>query len=151
MINKIYRKAVPEDAPKCIAIRGCTRENAFSEKQLAALGITLSTWREGIRDGSLPGYVCCIDEEMVGYCFGDRETGEIVVLALLPDYEQLGIGKMLLYLMTQEMRRKGFKRIFLGCSTDTTSRSYGFYRHLGWIPTGELDTAGDEILEFKME
>ncbi|MCA3824582.1 MAG: GNAT family N-acetyltransferase, partial [Burkholderia sp.] len=27
----------------------------------------------------------------------------------------------------------------------------GFYRHLGWIPTGQLDEAGDEILTLQVE
>ncbi|MER2177626.1 MAG: GNAT family N-acetyltransferase, partial [Stenotrophomonas maltophilia] len=26
-------------------------------------------------------------------------------------------------------------------------RSHGFYRHLGWRPTGEIDSLGDEVLE----
>ncbi|AOL03485.1 hypothetical protein WI95_05830 [Burkholderia contaminans] len=32
----------------------------------------------------------------------------------------------------------GFTSLFLGCSTDPASRSHGFYRHLGWTPTGSL-------------
>ena len=40
----------------------------------------------------------------------------------------------------------GWRRLFLGCSTDPASRSHGFYRHLGWQPTGRLDAHGDEIL-----
>ncbi|WP_175862689.1 GNAT family N-acetyltransferase [Burkholderia cepacia] len=44
----------------------------------------------------------------------------------------------------------GFTSLFLGCSTDPTSRSYGFYRHLGWTPTGTLDAAGDEILTLRI-
>lgn len=150
-MSQTYRKAVPDDAAACIEIRGRTRENAFSEEQLNALGITVDTWREGIRDGSAPGYVCCVDEAVVGYCFADRESGEILVLALLPAYERAGIGRRLLQLMVQELRAHGFTKLFLGCSTDPATRSYGFYRHLGWQSTGQLDAAGDEILELVME
>lgn len=147
-MNVIYRKAVPEDTPGCIDLRGKTRENAFSVEELQALGITLDSWRAGIADGSLLGYVGLVDGELAGYCFGDRDTGEIAVLALLPAHEGQGIGKALLDLMVEEFQGLGFKRLFLGCSPDPHVRSHGFYRHLGWKPTGEFDAAGDEVLEY---
>nr|WP_321275000.1 hypothetical protein [Alcaligenes faecalis] len=40
MSKTILRAAVPEDARECLRIRSLTRENAFSEQDLAALGIT---------------------------------------------------------------------------------------------------------------
>ena len=147
-MNFIYRKAIPEDTPACIALRGKTRENAYSVEQLKALGITLESWRSGIGDGSLPGYVCTVEGELAGYCFGDRSTGEIAVLALLPEYEGKGIGKTLLNLMIEEFKGLGFERLFLGCSSDPKVRSYGFYRHLGWRTTGAFDAANDEVLEY---
>ena len=147
-MNLVFRKAIPEDTPGCIDLRGRTRENAFSAEQLAALGITLDSWRAGIADGSLPGHVAAVDGELAGYCFGDRDTGEIVVLALLPAFEGMGIGKRLLDLVVEEFRARGFEKLFLGCSYDPGVRSYGFYRHLGWKPTGAVDGAGDEVLEY---
>lgn len=148
-MNPIYRSAIPEDTPACLALRGRTRENAFSVEQLKAIGVTLESWRAGIGDGSLPGYVATVEGELVGYCFGDRHTGEVAVLALLPAYEGLGIGRRLLHLMVEEFGRLGFRRLFLGCSTDPGMRSHGFYRHLGWRPTGVLDALGDEVLEYR--
>ncbi|MFH0131981.1 GNAT family N-acetyltransferase [Variovorax sp. VaC1] len=147
-MNVVYRKAVPQDTPACIDLRGKTRENAFSVEELKAIGITLESWQSAIADGSLPGYVAQVDGELAGYCFGERETGEIAVLALLPAYEGKGIGKELLGLMVEAFRALGFKRLFLGCSSDPQVRSHGFYRHLGWKPTGEIDAAGDEVLEY---
>ncbi|WP_176046955.1 GNAT family N-acetyltransferase [Burkholderia sp. BCC1644] len=141
-----WRKAVPGDAAACIALRGKTRENAFTEAQLRDLGITVGSWDDGIRDGLFSGHVCCANGRMVGYCFGDTASGEIVVLAMLPEYEGAGIGKRLLRHVIDDFAANGFTSLFLGCSTDPASRSYGFYRHLGWIPTGKLDEAGDEIL-----
>ena len=143
-----YRPAVPEDTARCIAIRGKTRENAISAEQLAAKGITLESWAQDIRSGNLWGLVGLADQVMVGYCFGDRLTGEIVVLALLPDWEASGIGKRLLLGVIGILQGDGFERLHLGCSSDPESRSYGFYRHLGWRSTGELDAAQDELLEY---
>lgn len=143
-----YRPAVPEDTAHCIAIRGKTRENAISAEQLVAKGITLDSWAQDIGSGNLWGLVCLADQEMVGYCFCCRLTGEIVVLALLPDWEALGIGKRLLLGVIDILHGDGFERLFLGCSSDPNCRSYGFYRHLGWRSTGELDAAQDELLEY---
>ncbi|RQQ05211.1 GNAT family N-acetyltransferase [Burkholderia stagnalis] len=150
MNDRTYRKAVPEDASRCIEIRGRTRENAFSAAELRALGITADTWRDGIANGAFPGYVCCVDGTVIGYCFGDRDSGEIVVLALLPAHEGEGIGKALLRRVVDDFRARGFTNLFLGCSDDPAVRSHGFYRHLGWTPTGERDAAGDEILALRL-
>jgi GNAT superfamily N-acetyltransferase len=143
-----YRRALPGDTPACLVLRGMTRENALSVEKLAALGITLESWRSAIADGSLPGHVATVGGEIVGYCFGERETGEIVVLALLPNHEGRGVGKTLLNLVVDELKALGFTRLFLGCSSDPAVRSYGFYRHLGWTSTGTFDDRDDEILEY---
>ncbi|WP_371227548.1 N-acetyltransferase family protein [Pseudomonas sp. QE6] len=150
MTDLTYRPAVPDDAALCITIRGLTRENAFSEEELRALGITAESWSRGIQDGSCPGFVACREGRMIGYCFGDLESGEIVVLALLPAYEGQGIGKTLLGLMIETLARQGFRRLFLACSSDPKVRSHGFYRYLGWVPTGERDEYGDDILELSV-
>lgn len=148
MSKTILRAAEPEDASECLRIRGLTRENAFSEQDLAALGITVQSWGAGIADGSCPGYVALVDEKMAGYCFADSDSGEIMVLALLPEYESLGLGRTLLERMAQDLRDRGFKRLFLACNSDPQVRSYGFYRYLGWAESGQRDEFGDDILEY---
>lgn len=142
-----YRLARPTDVADCIAIRGQTRENAVSAARLASMGITVESWSQSVQTDALPGFVCCAAGHIVGYCFGERATGEVVVLALLPAFENQGIGRQLLGLVVDELVRSGQTRLFLGCSADPASRSYGFYRHLGWRSTGQVDHHGDEILE----
>ena len=146
-----FRPAVPEDAAACMTLRALTRENAFTEEDLRALGITVDSWSSGIRDGSGPGFVACKDNQIVGYCFADKDSGEVTVLALLPAYEGQGIGKRLLQRVVDHLRALGFERLFLACSSDPDVRSYGFYRHLGWTSTGEHDEAGDEILQLRVD
>ena len=146
-----YRAALPDDVPECLVLRGKTRENSISAEGLRARGITVESWAQDIRHGVLPGCVCLADAKIVGYCFGVRESGEVAVLALLPAFENQGIGKSLLNRVAQELAAFGFNRLFLGCSPDPTTRSYGFYRHLGWHSTGTFDAAGDEVLEHFLE
>jgi GNAT superfamily N-acetyltransferase len=142
------RPARPEDAVECVVLRGQTRENAVSRERLKSLGITAQSWAEDIRTGELPGHICLAQGRMVGYGFGSRSHGEVVVLALLPSFEARGIGKELLRRVCGDLIALGHERLFLGCSSDPKSRSYGFYRHLGWRSTGAFDARGDEILEY---
>ena len=146
-----YRPALPEDVEQCVAVRGRTRQNAASEELLRSIGVTSESWGENIRSGALPGHVCTVDGKIVGFCFGARETGEIEVVALLPDFENRGIGRELLDRTSDELAKLGHTRLFLGCSPDPASRSHGFYRHLGWRSTGTFDRYGDEILEIFIE
>jgi GNAT superfamily N-acetyltransferase len=141
------RPAGPDDATACVQMRGMTRENAVSPERLREHGITEQTWAQGIRTGVLLGYVCHSQGKLLGYVFGARSSGEVVVLALLPEAESQGLGRRLLALIVQALRAAGHSRLFLGCSPDASSRSYGFYRHLGWQSTGTFDHAGDEVLE----
>lgn len=143
-----YRAAIEQDAAACVTLRGQTRENAVTEAELAAAGITAQAWGEGIAAGLYPGFVAMDGDTLAGYCFGHRDTGEIVVLALLPAYEGRGVGKTVLGMTMQWLRQRGFARLHLGCAADPAVRSYGFYRHLGWRSTGTFDAAGDEVLEF---
>jgi GNAT superfamily N-acetyltransferase len=69
-------------------------------------------------------------------------------LVALPSHEGRGIARHLLGLVSNTLAQLGHRRLFLGCSSDPNVRSYGFYRHLGWRSTGELDQYEDEILEF---
>jgi ribosomal protein S18 acetylase RimI-like enzyme len=46
-----------------------------------------------IRDKSIVGVVAESKNEVIGFCSGDVNTGEVMVLALLPEYEGQGFGK----------------------------------------------------------
>jgi ribosomal protein S18 acetylase RimI-like enzyme len=142
-----YRKAQPADVSECITLRGKTRQNAINATQLAALGVTHESWTRGIEQDELCGYVGRHGGVIVGYCFGETQVGEIQVLAVLPEYENIGMGKELLNRVVSELKSLGHPSLFLGCSRNPESRSYGFYRHLGWRATGKRDSHDDEILE----
>lgn len=142
-----YRVVRPDDVPECLILRGETRENSISAKTLKARAITVDSWAKDVRWRTLQGCVCLSGAMIVGYSFGDKGSGEVAVLALLPAFENQGIGKSLLSRVEKEFGALGFNRLFLGCSPDRSTRSYGFYRHLGWQSTGTFDASGDEILE----
>ena len=144
------RAAGAEDIEACIVLRGRTRENAISKAELARRGITEESWRGDTVSGRLPGYVACIGRDIVGYCFGDRDTGEIVVLAVLPAHEGRGLGRSLLSRMVADLSAVGHQRLFLEAAIDPRTRAHGFYRPLGWRATGRQTETDDEELELRI-
>jgi GNAT superfamily N-acetyltransferase len=146
------RPALASDATDCVNLRGKTRENAVSVHRLAQLGITAQSWAADVAGDRLPGFVATdAAGALAGYCFGDRASGEVVVLALLPQYEGQGLGRELLARVVAALQSQGHQRLFLGCSSNPQHRSYGFYRHLGWRSTGRTDRLGDEELEWRFD
>ena len=106
------RRAIPADTQDCVRLRGMTRENAVSAQQLASIGITAHSWAQDVQSGKLYGVVCEAEDEMVGYCFGDTGSGEVVVLALLPAFEGQGLGRRLLELITEHLSELGHGTLF---------------------------------------
>jgi ribosomal protein S18 acetylase RimI-like enzyme len=134
------------DVDACFEVRGRTREHAIPREQLAAVGITPASVAADLASGRVIGWVCADDGEVVGFCSGDAETGEVLVLAVLAEYEGRGIGKRLLADVVGALRERGHRRLWLATSRNPASRAYGFYRAQGWLPSGRMDAMGDEIL-----
>ena len=141
-----FKPASPHCTAEYIRLRGLTRENAVSEERLRELGITAASWASDIQSGQLQGIAAFSKDEVIGYCFGNSNSGEVVVLAVLPAFEGQGVGKRLLLLVVELLHAHGQTKLFLGCSSDPAVRSYGFYRYLGWRSAGTIDAHGDEVL-----
>ena len=143
-----YRDALATDLKTCIEIRGKTRDNPITAEQLISIGVTEEAWAKHMQTDKIIGRVSEVNEQIVGYCFADTETGEVLVLALLASFDNKGIGKRLLFNIMDKMYNLGHHRVWLAASADPGIKAHGFYRHLGWQPTGNKDTNGDEILEY---
>ena len=110
------------------------------------MGITPSSTFIGLQSGVLKSWVCIHQAKVVGFCTGEMRSGEVLVLAVLPDYEGLGIGKTLLQHVVDELRAAKPQRIWLTASPDPTIRAHGFYRSQGWKNSGEVNEIKDEVL-----
>jgi ribosomal protein S18 acetylase RimI-like enzyme len=91
-----YRRAKTSDFRRCIEIRGMTRDNPVPEHILNQMGVNEKSWLPQIENGKIVGVVCEIENHIIGYCNEDVTTGEILVIALWPEFENRGIGKELL-------------------------------------------------------
>jgi len=142
-----FREARLGDIPAMFELRGRTRENPISAGELAVLDITPESTMTSIASGRTCSWVCLHGASLVGFATGNHPSGEILVVAVSPDFEGRGIGKKLLHSVMESLQSRGCARLWLAASPDPGVRSYGFYRHLGWRPTGQTDAHGDEILE----
>jgi ribosomal protein S18 acetylase RimI-like enzyme len=149
-IPLVFRETQPSDIESLFSIRARTRENALSQGQLALLGITPESAAAGISSGRVKGWVCADAANLVGFCSVDSQTGEVLVLAVLPEYEGRGIGKRLLSYAVEFLRLLGFGEAWLAATSNATIRAHGFYRALGWRPTGAKHESGDEILRLTL-
>lgn len=142
------RETWPDDIDGMFSVRSRTRQNPASKELLAELGITPESTAADMESGRLRGWGCFHGDVLVGFCNGDGATGEVLVLAVLPEYEGKGIGFRLLAWVVEWLRSLGFEQPWLAASPDPGIRAHGFYRALGWKPTGQTHENGDEILEF---
>ena len=98
--------------------------------------------------GTYIGMVAEDKGEVIAYCYGNTQTGEVLVLAVLPEYEERGVGKKLLFMVVEYLFSQGLTELWLAAGANSSIRAYGFYRHVGWSPTGTFDDNGDEILRY---
>ena len=150
-IELIFPDTRPSDVEGLFSVRARTRENPFSKERLASLGITTESTVRHMASGRVKGWVCFHASSLVGFCSGDAETGEVIVLAVLPEYERRGIGTCLLSRTVEWLRSVGSNIIWLAASSDPRTRAHGFYHSLGWQPNGKTPPNGDEILVFNSE
>ena len=141
-----FRETLPSDIEGLFSVRARTRESAISREGLASIEITPKSIAGQMASGRLKGWVCLHGSTLVGFCHGGGETGEVLVLAVLPEFERRGIGTCLLSYLVEWLRSVGSDTIWLAASADARIRAHGFYRSLGWRPNGKKQQNGDEIL-----
>jgi GNAT superfamily N-acetyltransferase len=143
-----FRDLKSQDFERCIEIRGMTRDNPIPAEILQEFGVTKDAWVPLVRDKRIVGVIAEYNDEVIGFCSGDVNTGKVLALALLPEFEGLGLGKNILVLVADKIFSLGRDKLWLAASPNPEIRAHGFYRHLGWVPTGVIDKNRDELLEY---
>ena len=125
----IYREATVADIPQMQVVRHAVKENVLSNPAL----VTDDDCKEFItRRGK--GWVCEIDNEIVGFAIADLKEDNIWALFVAPAYEGKGIGKKLQQLMLDWYFAQGKLTVWLGTAPHT--RAASFYRKSGWREVG---------------
>ena len=127
-----FREIAPADVPALFHVRTRTRENTYTLEELAKLGIAEQSVTDRL-SSSHKGWLCENNGSVVGFCMADRVTGELWVIAVLPDFERMGIGNRLMGLAEQWLWEAGCTRAWLTTDVNTALAAYSFYRSRGWV------------------
>jgi len=136
----IFREATIPDIPQIQIVRNSVRENTLSDPGL----VTDADCADYLtRRGK--GWVCTVDDRVVGFSIVDLVDRNVWALFLLPEYEGQGIGRQLHDRMLDWYFDQTPDTIWLGTAPGT--RAEGFYRKAGWR---EVGTHGKGEVKFEM-
>lgn len=127
----IYREITAQDLPEIFELRIATWHTPNGREELKRLGITTESVSQ-LMTNSHKGWLCYTDARIAGFAMGNKETGEMWVIAVLKAYENHGIGRTLLGKVEDWLFSEGWKELWLTTDPDETARAVGFYRNLGW-------------------
>ena len=136
----IFREAQINDIPQIQIVRHSVKENVLSNPAL----VTDKDCEEYMTARG-KGWVCEIENLIVGFAIADLKDHNIWALFIRPEYERKGIGKKLHELMLDWYFDQTKKTVWLGTAPD--SRAELFYRTAGWKEVGR--TKNGEI-KFEM-
>jgi GNAT superfamily N-acetyltransferase len=136
----IFREAVMGDIPQIQEVRNSVKENVLSDPGL----VTDQDCADFLTVRG-KGWVCVINDLIVGFSIADLQDNNIWALFVRPEYEGLGIGLKLHQLMLDWYFDQEKENVWLG--TAPNSRAERFYRKAGWKACG---THGKGEIKFEM-
>lgn len=127
-----YREITEKDIPVLFDVRVATHENRLTREELALQGITVETVTQKLR-GTFKGWLCESNDRLAGFAMGDRASGELWVIAVLPEFIGKAIGSTLLRYVENWLQECGCARLWLTTDIDTKLKAYSFYLQHGWV------------------
>ncbi len=135
-----FREAHKGDIKQIQIVRNSVTENILSNPEL----VTDADCLEFITERG-KGWVCEINNQIVGFSIVDLKENNIWALFVHPNYEKQGIGRQLHDLMLDWYFNQTSKNVWLG--TDQNTRAEIFYRKSGWT---EIGIHGKGEIKFEM-
>lgn len=121
-------------------IRNSVKENMLSDPGLVP---DADYEKFMIRRGK--GWVCEVNDRIAGFAIVDLQAHNIWALFVHPDFEKLGIGKLLHDTMLEWYFNQSHDTVWLGTAPNT--RAETFYRKAGWAEAG---LNGKNEIKFEM-
>ena len=128
----IFREALISDIKQMHVVRLAVRENILSNPDL----ITQKDYEEFLTQRG-KGWLCEIDNVVVGFSIVDLKEKDIWALFVHPQYEGNGVGKKLQKLMLDWYFNQTKENIHLTTAANTHAEK--FYKSTGWIETGRAE------------
>ncbi|MFI5357119.1 MAG: GNAT family N-acetyltransferase [Opitutales bacterium] len=119
------------------------KENVVTREFLTSIGITVESLTAALAT-THRGWLCEIDDRIVGFAIGNRGNGELEVIAVLPECERKGIGRRLMTLVQDWLWSEGYTKLWLVTGAPPT-RAYNFYAKLGWSDVGATAHKGRRL------
>ena len=123
------RVAEIKDIPQIQTVRNLVKENRLSDPSLVP-----DSDVEDYLNRRGKGWVCEINDEVVGFASADLVENNIWALFIHPEFERIGIGKQLHEEMLNWYFSQTDKTLWLGTAPKT--RAEMFYRKAGWKEVG---------------
>ncbi|MBL0026997.1 MAG: GNAT family N-acetyltransferase [Saprospiraceae bacterium] len=136
----IIREAQIDDINQIQIVRNSVIENTLSAPNL----VTDEDCKEFMTVRG-KGWVCEIDNQIVGFAIADLKEKNIWALFLNPKFEKKGIGQLLHKTMLDWYFTQTRDTVWLGTAFNT--RAEKFYRKAGWT---EVGTNGTKEIKFEM-
>ena len=136
----IFREAKIDDIKQIQIVRNAVKENTLSNPNL----VTDEDCKEFITVRG-KGWVCEIDNKIVGFAIADLKDNNIWALFLDPVFEKRGIGQQLHKIMLDWYFEQTKNKVWLGTAFNT--RAEDFYRKAGWTAVG---LHGTKEIKFEM-
>lgn len=136
----VIREAKIEDIKQIQVVRNSVKENMLSNPDL----VTDKDCEEFITERG-KGWVCEIDNTIVGFSIVDLKENNVWALFIDPVFEGKGIGQKLHNIMLDWYFEKTKEKIWLGTAFNT--RAEKFYRKAGWREAG---LHGTKEIKFEM-
>ncbi len=138
-----FRKATIEDISQLHRVRASVRENCLSNPDLIK-----SKDYEQYLTHSGKGWVCEINEIIIGFAIVDVHAYNVWALFIQPGFEKKGIGRRLHDDMLDWYFTQTKETIWL--TTNPKTRAEVFYRKAGWEDKG-VETNGEIRFEYRSE
>jgi GNAT superfamily N-acetyltransferase len=139
----IFREAKIEDIKQMQEVRKSVKENILSDPNL----VTDRDCEEFITVRG-KGWVCEMEDKIVGFAIVDLKENNIWALFLHPAFERKGIGLKLHKMMLDWYFSQTTTNVWLGTAFNT--RAERFYRKAGWKEVG-LHGTGEIKFEMTFE
>ena len=136
----IIREAKINDISQIQIVRNSVNENTLSNPDLVAD----EDCKEFLFERG-KGWVCEIDNQIVGFAIVDLKEKNIWALFIRPNFEKKGIGQLLHTIMLDWYFTQTRDNVWLGTAFKT--RAEKFYRKAGWIEVGKH---GSKEIKFEM-
>ena len=136
----IYREAEIKDIHQMHVVRTSVKENVLSNPGL----VTLQDYKDYLTTRG-KGFVCEIDNIIVGFSIVDLIDKNVWALFVDPAYEGKGIGKKLHDLMLNWYFSQTTETLWLG--TEPKTKAEIFYRKNHWMENGRH---GKNEIKFEM-